>query len=151
MESAVKPVHHEIRADQEDRRLQPERQPRERPVPVIVEFDQSLGGGDAEQERGAHDQEPDAQIAGEQRDDEPIAKIGHQLALAPPGLARIAGPEEGQNREDGSERDRYRQDLDESDADAVDDGEEFLEHDAETNDARATWHARVSSVAVKMP
>ncbi len=65
MEGAVNPVHHDVRADQEDRRLQPERQLRQRAVAVVVELDQTFGGVDVEQERGANDQEPDAQVARE--------------------------------------------------------------------------------------
>ena len=50
VEAAVDPVHHEVGADEEDRRLQPQRQLRQRPVAVVIEFDQAFGGGDAEQE-----------------------------------------------------------------------------------------------------
>ena len=44
MKAAMDPVHHEVGRDEEDRRLQPQRQLRERPVAVVVERDQSFRG-----------------------------------------------------------------------------------------------------------
>ena len=130
MEAAVDPVHHEVRRDQEDRRLQPQRQLRQRPVAVVVELDQAFGGGDAEQPGGAEHQQADAQIAREQRDDEPIAEIGDELALAPPGPARIAGPEVAEHGEDGAEHEQHRHELHHRHAHAVDDRDDFFQHDA---------------------
>ena len=126
----MNPVHHHVGAGQEDARLQPERQLRERAMPVVVELDQSLGGGDVEQERRPHDQEADAQIARKQWDDEPVAEIGDQFALAPPGLSRIAGPEEGEHGEHDRKPDRDRHDLHHGHAHAVDDRTELFKHDA---------------------
>ena len=111
VESAVNPVHHEIRADQEDHRLQPERQSRERAVAIVVEGDQTFGSVNVEQECGSNDQEPDAQVAREQRNDEPVTKVGNEIALAPPVLTWIARPEHGQNAEDQCEGDGHRHDL----------------------------------------
>src|SRR3954453_14106752 len=121
MESAMDPIHHQIRSHEKDRRLQPKRQLRQRPMTVVVELDQSLGTGDPEYKGGSENQEPDAQVAREQRDQEPIAKIGEEIAFMPPRLARVAGTEERQEAEGGPQRNRYRHDLDEGDADTVDD------------------------------
>ena len=89
MKDAVDPVHHEV-----GRRpgrwppaattaIAPAGRGRRRRTRSV------LRRGDAEQQRGAEHQEPDAQIAREQRDDEPVAEIGDELALAPPR----AGPD----------------------------------------------------------
>ena len=43
MEHAVQPVHHEIGRDQEQDRLQPQWQPRQRAMAVVVEGDQFVG------------------------------------------------------------------------------------------------------------
>jgi hypothetical protein len=86
--------------------------------------------GDSEQQRGADDQEPDAQIAREQRDDEPVAEVGEELALAPPRPPRIAGPEVAEDRETGPERERDRHGLHDGQADTVEDRDDFLDHDA---------------------
>ncbi len=43
MEHAVQPVHHEIGEHQEQHRLQPQWQRRQRPVAVVVEGDQFVG------------------------------------------------------------------------------------------------------------
>ena len=146
----MNPVHHDIGAEQEDRRLRPERQLRQRAVPVIIERDQPLAGGDAEEERGADHEEADAQIAGEQRNEKPIAKIGHQFPLAPPGAAGIASPDDRQKSKDGPERDRHRQHLHNGHADAVHDRKCFLEHDATLSITLRNTRPRVSNLAVKM-
>ena len=44
--------------------LRGERQRGERAVAVVVEGDQAVGRGDAEQQRGADDKQADAQISG---------------------------------------------------------------------------------------
>jgi hypothetical protein len=75
MECAVNPIQHEIRADEENRRLQPKRQHGKRSVPIVIEFDESLRAGDAKESRGTEHKKADAQIAREQRDKEPLAKI----------------------------------------------------------------------------
>src|SRR5262245_56705906 len=120
-------------------------------MPVIVELDQPFGGGDAEQGRSPQHQKAYAQIAREQRYQEPVAEIGDELALVPPGAAGIAGPEERQHREGGAQRDRYRNDLDQGHAHAVDDRDEFLEHDATTQLTmrEPTLAMRVSGATVK--
>ena len=87
------PVQDQVLADQEDHHLRGQRKRGERTVAIIVEVDQAVRGGDAEQERGADDKQADAQKAREDRDEEPVAKVGDQIALAPPRAARIAGPE----------------------------------------------------------
>ena len=99
MEHAVQPVHHEIGNDQEQDRLQPQRQRRQRAMAVVIEGDQVVGIANPEQQAGAEHQQADAEDTREQRHQEPVAEVGHELALAPPGLAGIAGPEMRQHRE----------------------------------------------------
>src|SRR5262245_2598601 len=131
MEEAMAEIHDQVSADEEDDRLQPQRQSRERPVPVLVERNQVICRGYTEQQHGADDQEPDAQITRDQRDDETIANIGRQIELAPPRLSRIAGPEMRQSRKYDAEYDRNGQQPDESRAKAVDDRDEPLDHDTQ--------------------
>jgi hypothetical protein len=146
MKSAVDPVHHQVRSNKKNGGLQPERQLRQRPVPVIVELDQSLGSGDPEQHSGSQDQQSDTQITCKERNDEPVAEVSEQLALAPPGLARVASRIEGQDRESGAKRYGYRQDLKERDPDTVNDRCALLEHDLQTpppaRDYRRRYQAR---------
>ena len=68
----MRPVQDDVLADQEDDHLGGQRQHGERPVAVIVEGDQTLRGGDPEQQRRAGDQHADAQKAGDDRNKEPI-------------------------------------------------------------------------------
>src|SRR5262245_25188101 len=131
MEEAMAEVHDQVRTDEEDDRLQPQRQSRKGTVPVLVKRNQLISAGYAEQQHCADDQEPDAQIARDQRDDEPVANIGRKLALAPPRPSWIAGPEIGQRRKDNAERDRNRKQPDESRADTIDDRDEPFDHDTQ--------------------
>src|ERR1700692_747988 len=96
---------------------------------IVIELDEPLRAGDAEEERRTDHQQPDPQIAREQWDYDPIANIGDQLALPPPRTTRIAGPEERQDREHDAESDRHRHELEDGHADAVDERDEFLEHE----------------------
>src|SRR5262249_19333963 len=132
MKHAVQPVHHEIRRDEEDRRLQPNGQLRQRTMPVVIELDEGLRRGDAEQDGSADDQETDAQVAREQRDDEPIADVRDEPAFAPPRWSGITGPAPRQQGEGGPEHDGHRKQLDERHPDTLDDGDDFLEHHATT-------------------
>ena len=59
----MRPVQDEIFADQENDHLRHQRQRGERPVAVLVEGDQAVGGGDSEQNRGAGDEHADAQVS----------------------------------------------------------------------------------------
>ena len=61
MKGAMDPVHHEIGAHEKDRGLQPKRQLRKRAMPVVIELDQALGTGDAENRPQL--QEPKARCA----------------------------------------------------------------------------------------
>jgi hypothetical protein len=124
----VRPVQNEIFADQEQHHLRGERQRGERPVAVVVEGDQAVGRGDAEQQRGADDEQPDAQVTRDHRDKEPIAKIGDDIGLPPPRPARIAGPERGQHREDGGQRQRDPDVLGQRFANADEEREQFQAH-----------------------
>ena len=121
MEHAVQPVHHEIGSDQEQDRLQPQRQRRQRAMAVVVEGDQFVGVVNPEQQAGAEHQQPDPEHAREQRHQEPVAEVGHELALAPPGPAGIAGPEMRQHREHQRQRDRDRHHLGHGLAEHLDD------------------------------
>jgi hypothetical protein len=84
--------------------------------------------GDAENQRRRDDQQPDAQQARDHRNEQPIAQVGDEIALAPPRLARIAGPEPGQHGENNREPDRDRQVFGERFADHADEGGELLQH-----------------------
>jgi hypothetical protein len=108
--------------------LHDERQRRQWSMAVLVEGDQSVGSGDVKECSSANNQEADAEIAGDNRDKEPVAQIGDEVALAPPRTARIAGPELRQHSEDRSQRQRNRNALHEHPADIDDDREKFLVH-----------------------
>ena len=72
---------------------------------VVVEGDQFVGIANPEHEAGAEHQQADPEDTREQRHQEPVAEVGDELALAPPGLAGIAGPEMRQHREHQRQRD----------------------------------------------
>ena len=91
MEQPVAPVKREIARHQIDRALHPERQAAKRAMAMIVEIGDRLAVGDVEEQHGAHHRQPDAQIAGEHRHEDPIGEIGDQALLVPPGPAGIAG------------------------------------------------------------
>ena len=88
---------------------------------VVVEGDQVVGIANPEQQAGAEHQQADPEDTREQRHQEPVAEVGHELALAPPGLAGIAGPEMRQHREYQRERERDRDDLGHGLAEHLDD------------------------------
>ena len=96
---------------------------------VLVEGDQAVGGGDVKEHGGTGDEHADAEIAGDDWNEEPVAEIGDEVALAPPGTARIAGPELGQHGEDRGKRQRDRNALHKHPTDIDDDGEKFLVHE----------------------
>ena len=73
---------------------------RQRPVTVLIEGDQAVGGGDAEQNRGAGDEHADAQIARDDRNEEPVAEIGDEIALVPPRRPGLQAQNTGQHGED---------------------------------------------------
>src|SRR5271170_1388361 len=95
---------------------------------VLVERDQAVGRGNTEQNGGSGNKQPDAQVTGKHRDEEPVAKIGDQVALVPPRPAWIARPEISQHGEDTGKRQRDRDALDKSLADIDDESEQFLTH-----------------------
>jgi hypothetical protein len=128
MKQAMGPVGDEIFADQKDDHLRNEGQARQRAVAVFVEGDQAVGGGDVEQKRGAGDEHADAEVARDDRNEEPIAQVGDQIGLAPPRPPGIAGPKIGQHREGGGYSERDRNDLHKRLADADDECEQFLVH-----------------------
>jgi len=80
--------------------LAPQVQLRERAVAVVVEGDQLVGIVNVEDDAGGDDQKADPHGAGEYRNEEPVADVGHDLPLAPPRRAGIAGPEMLEQRED---------------------------------------------------
>ena len=108
---AVQPVQHEVGRNEEQYRLHPERKLRQRPMAIVVECDQFVGLMNVEDDCGAEHQQPDAEDTRKYRHEEPVTDVGNELALAPPGFARIAGPEMREHREHQSERDRDRNDL----------------------------------------
>ena len=123
MEHAMDPVEKEIRNDQKDHGLRPERQLAERPKTSVVESDQRIVTFDIIKHARANNQQADPYDARHQRNSEPVNDVRYDFALAPPWLARIARPEMRQHRKDDAERDRHREDLCESFADDMNDGE----------------------------
>ena len=121
------PVQDDVFSDEKDHHLCNERKRGEGAVPVIVESDQAISRGNPEQNRSARDQEADAQITGDHRNDEPVAQIGHEIALAPPWPAGIAGPERGEDGEHRGQRNGNRDTFAECLADVDDKGEQFLD------------------------
>src|SRR5438874_5127128 len=89
VEKTVRPIGDDVLADEENQHLHDERERRERPVAVLVEDDQAVGGGDVKEHGGTGDEQADAEIAGDDWNEEPVAEIGDEVALAPPGTARI--------------------------------------------------------------
>src|SRR6476619_4358071 len=96
VEKTMRPIGDDILADEENQHLYDERQCRERSVAVLVEGDQAVGGGDVKARGGAGYEQADAERAGGDRNEKPGAQVGDEVAIAPPGSARIAGPELGQ-------------------------------------------------------
>jgi hypothetical protein len=129
MKDPMTPVHDYVSPHEEDGRLQPQGQGRQRAVPILIERDQSISSADSKQQRRAHNQEPDAQVTRQQRNDEPIANIGHKLALAPPRAARIARPEKGQDGKHQAKQHGDRNEPEEGRAKAFNDRDEPVEHD----------------------
>jgi hypothetical protein len=95
---------------------------------VLIKRDQAVGGGDAEQNRGAGDQHADPQKPSDDRNEQPVAEVGDEVGLAPPWPAGIAGPEPGQHREHQSQRQRNRHALEKRLANIDDEREQFLRH-----------------------
>src|ERR1700685_1082770 len=120
MEEAVRPIQDDVFADEKDHHLRDQWQRREWPMAVVVECDETFGCCDVEEGGSADDQQADAQIAGDHRNEEPIAQVGHEISLVPPGAAWIAGPECREKSEDDSKSDRDRDAFQEGLADADD-------------------------------
>src|SRR5258708_1912387 len=93
VKQAVQPVQHKIRQHQEQHRLQPQRQLGQWPVAIVVKRNQLVGVVNIEDYAGGEHEQPDPQYAREQWNEEPVANVGDEFALAPPGLSGIAGPE----------------------------------------------------------
>jgi len=89
---------------------------------------QFVSVADIEENAGAEHQEPDPQHPCEQGDEEPVADIGDQFLLAPPRLARIAGPEMRQHREHQRQSNRDRHHLDDGLAEHLDDFQGQIRH-----------------------
>src|SRR6185295_14378830 len=98
MKHAVQPVQHEVGRNEEQYRLHPERKLRQRPMAVVVECDQFVDVVNVEEDSGANHQQADAEDARKYRHEEPIADVGNELALSPPGFTWIAGPEMREHR-----------------------------------------------------
>jgi hypothetical protein len=128
VEEAVGPIGDDILADEKKQHLDDEQKRRERAVAVLVEGDQAVRDGDVEEDRSPGDKQADAEITGNDRNEEPAAEIGDKVALAPPRTARIAGPELREDGEDRGQRQRDRNAFHKHPADIDDDGEKFLVH-----------------------
>src|SRR6185437_2288074 len=82
---------------------------------------------------GAHHHQTDAHEAGRQWDQEPVADVGDNLTLAPPGPAGIASRPMAQQREHDAEADGNRDDLENGLAGDLQDADEFADHDSLTD------------------
>jgi hypothetical protein len=89
-----------------------------------------------EQQRGADDHQADAHEARAERDQEPVADVGDDIALAPPRRAGIAGRPMSQRREHEAEGDGDRDQLEHGLAGDFEDAQEFGEHGSDLSDAR---------------
>src|SRR6266849_4450927 len=76
---------------------------------VLIKGDQKEDVANIENDAGAHHHQPDAEYAGKYRHEKPVADVCDKLALAPPGLARIARPEMGEHGKEQSQHDRNRE------------------------------------------
>ncbi len=74
-------------------------------MPVVVKGNQLVGVMNIKDHGGAEHQEPDPQHTCEHWNEEPVADVGDEFALAPPGRSGVAGPEMGQHREYQSHHD----------------------------------------------
>src|SRR6187401_1849905 len=73
---------------------------------ILVECRNFLAVGNTKQDHGQGHRHPDAQIAGENRNKNPIAKIREKAALLPPGTPLVAGRPA---RQDGKNQAHTRQ------------------------------------------
>ncbi len=114
MKAAVNPVEGEIRAHQVDQALLPQGQARQPAMAVQVEVGDLLAIGDVEYPHGQEHRQPDADIAGEDRREDPVAQVGAQAALLPPRPTRVAGREVRQGAEHHRHPDKPGQHLPEA-------------------------------------
>ncbi len=129
VKQAMGPVQHDVLADEEDHHLYDKRQRGQRPVAVVIKGYQPVRGGDLKQQRRADNEHADAQEAGDDRNEKPVAEIGHKVALcattAWPGL-------QAQNQvrtvNTAATRDRDRHALHDGVADLDEKREQFLTH-----------------------
>src|SRR5690242_16976629 len=96
---------------------------------VVVECDQFVGAMDIEDNAGPEHEEADPEHAGKYRHQEPVADVGDDLPLAPPGCSGIAGPEMAENREYNCEHDGDRDHLRDGLTDHQKDFERQVGHD----------------------
>ena len=78
---------------------------------IVVKGDQPVGVMDVEDHAGAEHEQTDTEYAREHWNNEPVANVGDELALAPPRNAGIAGPEMAEDRKHHSQPDRDRDHL----------------------------------------
>src|SRR5436305_6875573 len=95
---------------------------------VVVKGDQLVGIMDVEDDAGAEHEQADTEYTREHRNDEPVANVGDELALAPPRNAGIASPEMAEDREDERQPDRDRDHLFDRLAEHLDDFKGQLGH-----------------------
>ena len=107
---------------------------------VLIKGDQLVGVTNIENDAGADHHQPDAEYAGKYRHEKPVADVGDKLALAPPGLARIARPEMGEHGEQQSQHDRDRQQFRHRVADQFYDFQGQSGH-AASSDQKTSWVA----------
>src|SRR5215475_16106940 len=90
VKAAMDPICQEVRYDQKRQRLRPQRQARQWAKAIVIELHQRVSAVNPVQICRAHHHKADAYETRGKWDQEPIADVGDDLALAPPGTARIA-------------------------------------------------------------
>src|SRR5437660_1775224 len=124
VESTVDPIEAELGGQEIKDELSPERQARQWPVPVIEKLHETVGRIDAEQIDCKEDTEAYAAVTLQKRHDEPIADVGDEPALFPPGSALVTRGEPGQQRKTGAHGEQIGQRPPKRVRDAIDHGKD---------------------------
>ena len=80
-------------------------------------------------ERGADDEQPDAQITRDHRDEKPVAEIGDEIGLPPPGRPGLQAQNQVSTVKTAASASEIGMFFDERFADADEEREQFLAHD----------------------
>ena len=126
VEDAVAPVEQEIGRHKVEDDLLPQRQRGDGPMAVQIEVGDLPAVHDMEYPHGEKHRHPDAHVAHEERREDPVAEVGEEPALVPPGPAFIAGRKPRQKGEHGAEPHQPGQHMPQGDKDLLADvGEQF--------------------------